>query len=400
MLARCPHYTETSAEEFGVGVSISPNPQFVVKTSKYCNLRCGYCYEFPYLGDRARMDIGRVTAMFQNIRSSVDELSIATADFIWHGGEPLLIPADFYDEVMQVQNAVFQGALAFQNSIQTNLTVLTDRHLALLRGDFFTDVGVSFDAYGDQRVDKSGRSRDDAVIDNMQKLADAQVSFGAIAVLARNTLTNVKNIYRFYDGLGIRHRFLAYYRRTGVEQQQEHGVGFDELIDAYTDIFLEWLSSDTATGVDPIEDFVRYATRFVAGDAPSFYDPKIDERVFMIDVNGDVFNSFEAYQPEFRFGNLVEQPLAEVLASVPRRASHGLAEARLRRFCHDCPYFGACPGVFVANASDVERGLLETRGCPVQAVVARIVDVFERTSIKQTLLARESSPASPALTVA
>ena len=36
-------------------MAINASPQFVLKISKYCNLRCDYCYEFPHLGDKARM---------------------------------------------------------------------------------------------------------------------------------------------------------------------------------------------------------------------------------------------------------------------------------------------------------------------------------------------------------
>ena len=76
-------------------MAISASPQFVFKISKYCNLRCDYCYEFPYLGDRARMSLAQVRSAFENIKRSISELSIKEVDFIWHGGEPFLIPLSF-----------------------------------------------------------------------------------------------------------------------------------------------------------------------------------------------------------------------------------------------------------------------------------------------------------------
>ena len=58
----------------------------------------------------------------------------------------------------------------------------------------------------------------------------------------------------------------------------------------------------------------------------------------------------------------------------------------MHRYCHSCPYFGSCPGVFVANATSVERQLLETSGCPVRAMLDHIVDVFKRTDLNDYIL--------------
>ena len=79
--------------------AISAYPQLVVKVFKYCNLRCDYCYEFPYLGDMARVSLDEIRGAFQNIKTSVDELAIESADFIFHGGEPFLVPPKYYEQV-------------------------------------------------------------------------------------------------------------------------------------------------------------------------------------------------------------------------------------------------------------------------------------------------------------
>ena len=54
--------------------------------------------------------------------------------------------------------------------------------------------------------------------------------------------------------------------------------------------------------MDPIKDYVRHAIRHVTGVDNDRYDRSISERVFIIDINGDVFNSIESY--ESRYGNL------------------------------------------------------------------------------------------------
>jgi uncharacterized protein len=364
-------------------MSIDTSPQFVFKVSKYCNLRCDYCYEFPHLGDKSRMKLAEIEAAFRNIKSSIDDLAIEKADFIWHGGEPLLLPLAFYEGIDRIQKDVFGTELNYINSVQTNLTVLTDRHIGFLKAGFFKGIGVSFDVHGDQRIDTKGKSRAGTVHANIQKLIEHHIDFAAIAVLARNALPYIRHTYRFFDELAIEHRILAFYRSVSSEQAERHGLDFDELVGAYTDLFHGWLVSERATPVDPIRDYVRYAVRNIMGMGNHRYDRSINERVFIVDTNGDVFNVVESYEPRFCYGNLFSSGFLDIVSSDARARSVALSKKRVERFCHRCPYYGNCPGVFVANATTVEHKMLEERGCPVRAVIGRIVDVFKRTDLDE-----------------
>jgi uncharacterized protein len=387
-------------------MTINTSPQFVFKVSKYCNLRCGYCYEFPYLGDRSRMKLEQIRAAFQNIKTSISHLAIQGADFIWHGGEPFLIPLEFYEQVSFIQKDVFGTKFKYRNSVQTNLTILTDRHIEFLKDGFFDDIGVSFDVYGDQRIDKKGRSSADTVRANMRKLVEHQVRFGVIAVLARDTRPHIKQVYRFFDDLEIEHRILPYYRTIGSAQAQRHGLNFEELVGAYRDVFHEWLASERATPVHPIKEYVRFAVQHIIGVDNDRYDRSAAERVFMVDVSGGVFNDFESYDSEFCYGNLFYSPFQSIIESEQRNRSIALSRDRMLRFCRQCPYFGSCPGIFVANATTVERKILETSGCPLRAVLDHIVDVFKRTDLQDYILESykaadvDSAEAHPALSVA
>jgi uncharacterized protein len=387
-------------------MAISPSPQFVFKISKYCNLRCGYCYEFPHLGDKSRMSLEQIRAAFQNIKDSIDKLEMERADFIWHGGEPLLIPLHYYEQIDLLQKEVFGTGFKIKNAVQTNLTVLTERHIALLENGFFDNIGVSFDVHGEQRIDVKGKSSTGTVRGHMKKLMDRQINFGAIAVLARDTLPHIRQTYRFFDERGIGHRVLAYYRSVDSEQAERHGLGFDELVAAYGVLFDEWLASERATPVDPIKEYVRYAVQYMTGFKNDRYDRSKSERVFIVDVNGDAFNPIESYQREFCYGNFFSMPFWQIAESEARARSVALSEERTRRFCHGCEYFGSCPGTFVANATGIERDILEANGCPVSAVLDHILDVFKRADLHDFIL--ESQPASgndvaednPALSVA
>ena len=153
--------------------------QFVVKVSKYCNLRCTYCYEYLELGNKERMSLAAMRLLFENVAAYANAHALSSAEFIWHGGEPFLIPIDYFSQVQAMQEDILGDKVAYTNAVQTNLTVLTAGHLSLLgKGHLFEDIGISFDVFfGDQRVDTAGKLRTDTIVANMQKLNDAGIPF-------------------------------------------------------------------------------------------------------------------------------------------------------------------------------------------------------------------------------
>jgi len=382
---------------------INRRVELVVKISKYCNLRCNYCYEFSQLGDKTRMSFDNIKNLFDNIRSSVESLAIDEIFFFWHGGEPFMVPIDFYERLGKIQKEVFGGTVKYYNVPQTNLTILTERHIEFIKSrSFFNYLGVSFDVYGDQRVDTDGQLCNEKIVDNLQKLIDHEIPFSAISVLARNTLPHIKQIYRFFDALNIEHRILPYYMTADSDQAQRHRLGHDEIVEAYKELFHEWLSSERSTAVAPIMDYVRFAVLHLSKVRENRFD-RFDrfasECVFIVDINGDVYGMPAVYDADYLYGNLFRTQFSEILKSGARRRSIMLSQQRMQRFCHQCPYFGACPGEFVANATYEQQKLLEARGCLVRDVIEHIVEVFERTHLKNFVLKTQKAEAagSPAL---
>ena len=217
------------------------------------------------------MSLDQLRAMFQNIEGYVTANQYVQIEFVWHGGEPFLIPLDYYDEIAKLQKDIFSDRVKVSNGVQTNLTVLTDRHLAHLKGNhFFSGLGVSIDPYGDQRVDKSGRQTTAIVLANMKRLLDAEIPFGAIVVVARNTTSHIGNICRFFDKLGINVCFLPFYLTSSDEiisnrQVESHAISFDELIMAFNVIIDEWFGSSNAAIWDPLDDYIDFALAYING---------------------------------------------------------------------------------------------------------------------------------------
>ncbi len=359
---------------------------FVIKISKFCNLRCSYCYEFAELGIRKRMQLDQLRAFFKNVRSAVVQHGRSKIHFVWHGGEPLLIPIDYYKKIGEIQREVLGSDIEYANVMQTNLTVLTERHIQFLRSrEFFNQaIGVSFDVYGDQRVDTRGELRTESVLANLQRLKDANIAFGAICVLARNTFPRVREIYRFYDSLQIPVRFLPFYKSATDDQIENHALTHEQITAAFKALFDDWLSSENASDIAPLSDYMRYALAHMGAAASAARDPT-DEHVFLVDTNGDTYGVADTYEDRFRYGNLFTTDFTALLGSERRRESNVLARARTAAYCTTCPYFGHCPGSYVADATSEQRRALATSGCPVREVIGHIIGRLEATAAVEAI---------------
>ena len=358
--------------------------QLVVKISKYCNLRCDYCYEFNELSDKTRMSLVNIERMLRNLRSAIDAGGISGIEFIWHGGEPLLVSLDYYRKIGEFQNDIFANKEDYQNFVQTNLTILTDRHIDFLKsGNFFDRIGVSFDVFGGQRVDTKGKLRDGDVLANMQTLIDNGIDFGAISVLSRDTLGHAHQTQKFWEAMGMGFRFLPFHLSVDNAQSRKHGLSGQEQVIALSQCFVDWLASESPNRIDPVREYLGYALEFMANGTRVPYDPSADEIIYVVNVNGSVsgIGEGELYSPDLSYGNVFTTPFADIVNSPARRKATALGLARMDRHCRSCPYFGYCPGHHMADASTEDMRIFESNGCTVRHVVEFIVKTLDRSEI-------------------
>jgi uncharacterized protein len=350
----------------------------VMKITKFCNLRCSYCYEYKELANKAVMPLQTIAAIFRTIGDyleSAGQSQEAAVSFLWHGGEPFLVPLELYQRIGDLQRDIL-GRVKVRNYVQTNLTVLTERQLRFLKDrEFFSGLGVSFDVYGDQRVGLKGKSKTEIILSNMQKLIDNGIRFGAITVLAKNTAPHVEKIYHFFDKLGIPSRFLPFYLNAFDAQVGEHELDHDELVECLIRIFRAWFSSPSATRVAPIREYLEYAAAFHVGQNMKFYEKRDDQFVFIVNTDGTICGADEIYVDQGGYGDLTTSSFEMALQSPNRIFSIQNAEKRRDRYCLACPYYGFCPGSFVQDASPQQQRILEKSGCPVRAVLDHIIPV-------------------------
>ncbi|WP_437934138.1 radical SAM protein [Sorangium sp. So ce341] len=323
---------------------------FVLKLSKFCNLRCKYCYEMEELGSRGLMSLEQLRRMYSTIHDYYTEADRrdgmrTTIQFNWHGGEPMLVEPGYYRRTFSAQREIFGDRLDVVNSVQTNLTVLDDERIQLLR-DGFDGVGVSIDLFGGLRVNLSQRDQQGRVLRNMDRLREAGVTFGCITVLTRSSIKHLKEIYRFYESAGISFRILPLHGDYRSQQHDELAVSPADVLDAYCTLADLWLQGDGSIRVIPVLDYIETVIKqFTPGRRREYFDPRAWMPLLAVNTNGDCQHLSDPYgSPEWTLGNIFTMSLAEILSGAARERSIRATEERMAFNCARCKYFGSCSG--------------------------------------------------------
>ena len=152
---------------------------YSIKPTINCNGECGSCYENALRSKAAQIPdpdniYNKITEIIREQIDIKDAGGEICQPPTFHGGEPLLLKLPDLERLAHKIHA-FWG----RNGIQTNGTLIDDRHIALFRKYKF-HVGISID--GDLASTNRGRwnakNRDDEyiqirtdfVLDNMKKL--------------------------------------------------------------------------------------------------------------------------------------------------------------------------------------------------------------------------------------
>ncbi len=119
-----------------------PSTQLLIlQPTPFCNLDCDYCY-LPNRDSHARMPLDTVRKVAEQLKQ--DQLLSPMLSVVWHAGEPLVLPIQFYQSAFETFNEVLGDICQVFHSIQTNATLI-DADWCELFKNYQVRIGVSID---------------------------------------------------------------------------------------------------------------------------------------------------------------------------------------------------------------------------------------------------------------
>lgn len=320
----------------------------IVKATRHCNLRCNYCHDWRS-GPDARMSFEVLANLVWAALSDPEHERVV---FVWHGGETMLLPIEFYEKALYLQARFRRPGQTVANSIQTNGTRIDDRWARFLRDHEF-QVSVSLDGppsiHDRHRLTVAGQPSYALVREGMRRLREHGVGFGVLMVVDREALAIGPDlIFDFFLEEGIsQYGLLAATPENNPEaapgSPAEHYVTPSEMTAFLARLYDRWIEhGDERIRIRELEGLRARVSRrepglctFAGGCLGQYFSVEPDGDVSHCDVFvGD---------PAYRLGNVLVDSFRSIRTN---RALAALAE-RSRSDSHamaGCPEFSVCNG--------------------------------------------------------
>jgi uncharacterized protein len=288
----------------------------------------------------------------------------------WQGGEPTLMGLDFYRKAVSLQNKYRKPGMTFENTLQTNGTLLDDDWCRFLKENDFL-VGISIDGPGELhdicRKDKRGQGTFDKVIAGLHLLRKYGVDYNILATVNRFNSGYPLDIYRFFrDDLGAQYiQFIPIVEKRdipvfqNIDQETAYSVLPDQWGRFLIAIFDEWVRRDVG------RTFVLNFDGTLAGWLNRSGTLCIFGRTcglgLALEHNGDLYSCDHFVDPEHKLGNILETPLYYMVTSERQLKFGRYKQESLTDYCRKCEYLficnGECPKNRFCEAPDGRMGL-------------------------------------------
>jgi uncharacterized protein len=330
---------------------VGPLELLVIQPTPFCNLDCSYCY-LPDRLNKRKISLETLEKALNWAFSS--GLVRQPFTLLWHAGEPMVLPATFYEQATVLLERCNVSGFEVTQSFQTNATLVNDAWCEFIRRRG-VQVGVSVDGpdfLNDRhRVTRQGGGTLDRVLRGMQLLRDYEIFFDVITVLTSTSLDYPDELFDFYMEHGVTSVAFNVEEIEGPHVTSSlSGSGVESRFRRFYSRFM-----DLALAADPP---LRVREFDSAHNSVSYRQPpdmRTQEcRPFAI-LNVDYEGNFSTYSPEllglssprhgsFVLGNVAQASLESVL-TMPRFLA---LDDEIRRgvdLCQEtCRYFPFCGG--------------------------------------------------------
>ena len=327
-------------------------------TGATCNLNCSYCFflnkELLYPGSHFRMSD---EVLEQYIRQLIESHRTDKVTVAWQGGEPTLMGLDFYRRAIGFQKQYQRPGMSFENTMQTNGTLLNDAWCEFFRDQGFL-IGISIDGprelHDVYRVDKSGRPTFDRVMRGLRLLQKHGVEYNILTTVNRHNADYPLEVYRFLrDEAGATWmQFIPAIERlnqAGVSLYQEgtsvseRSVLPEQLGNFLSTIFDEWVQHDVGrVFVQTFEATVRNWLG-LPSSGMCVFDATCGQGL-ALEHNGDLYSCDHFVEPKHVLGNITEKHMIELVSSDQQHTFGRAKLSTLPRYCRECEVAFACKG--------------------------------------------------------
>lgn len=313
----------------------------IFKPTSCCNLKCRYCFSHLNRDKQRKMTKQEIYAAIDWTISYIKYRDYKAVTWLWHGGEPMLIGVKLFSELTNYLISEFEkNNIKISLSIQTNLTLLSDEWLEILKKYYKNMVGISLDFMTHARCDAKGNFYEDKILKSIKKLQDSEIGCsGVLTLVTPDNVKLVREMYDFYKKNGLSFQTSRYFPSTfPLECEKEYILSDQEYSDFLIKLFDIWFNDP-----DPqieILNLRELAVGLLTGTRNICVAQKsgCTQRIICIEAGGEIYNCGRYDSPEYLIGTVFDS-IQTISEKISMRSTYTLPAK-----CLKCKFFKICNG--------------------------------------------------------
>ena len=372
-----------------------------------CNLNCKYCYylEKANLYKSGNTSIMQESVLEEFIKQYIQSQTAPVISFVWQGGEPMLAGLNFFQAAIEYQKYYAAGRRII-NSFQTNGTLINEKWCKFFKQHNFL-IGISIDGpeeiHDYYRCYIHGAKSWHKVMKGLKLLQDHKVEFNTLTVINNHNAKYPLEVYSFLKSTGSNyHQYIPIVEQEAVDENQyplklvppgykgktritDWSVNPEQFGDFYIKIFDQWVKNDVGSVF--VQMFDVMLANWISGPCGLCIFDKTCGNAAVIEYNGDLYSCDHYVYPENLLGNILNEPLLEMMLSKNQQNFGKNKRNALPDFCLNCDYLnicnGECPKNRISLTQESNKGL--------NYLCAGLKQLFKHVSPYMNFMANELS---------
>lgn len=313
----------------------------VIELTENCNLGCTFCLRPSFKKSKMSIDI------LERIIETLLDYENSQVNFIWHGGEPLILGISFFKRIVTFQKKYNKKNIKILNDVQTNATLLSEPFKKFFKKHNFT-VGTSIqgpkEIHNKTRIDLSGNGSYERLIKN---IINMKTKPSAITVLTKDILGKEKETYEVLKKYSRGARISEYFpggknpNKNGQDNSMPTPREYGKSMIKFYEI---WKKDKSPMELRPITEIIRY---FVRGKSVSCIYSQNSCHFGLIGIkeNGDFYTCLRAAgNKRFFLGNIQKANPLKKFLSLGKKNYDGRRKFLNKQGCTRCEFFNYCNG--------------------------------------------------------
>jgi radical SAM protein with 4Fe4S-binding SPASM domain len=327
-----------------------------IKPTNFCNVGCSHCYLPEFVrANKTMMSMETFLKVAERIKDYADQYGRGDVHVLWHGGEPLLVPLEWYDKANGILREI---GITGSQSMQTSLVPYRSEYASFIKEKMGGRLGVSYD-FSSRKLNGSSEAYTDMFMSKVDMARADGLGLGVTMTVTKNELGRAKEIVDWYLVHGFSTIKIERYTQHGMVYQDwvtnmEHSLFMVDLLETILSLYEKNILFSEGVTLSAI----RGVMQGVSGDR---WGTSCVTDFLVFEPDGETSNCTDRTGKEASFGS-VYQPLKLMMENETRSkiVSGHMSGENIKDHCFSCEYVSWCKSGCPLQVNEVPS---ETTDC-------------------------------------